>query len=137
MDDLYEGWAQELGEPLAARVESWLLIPWEAGNEGRYRRYDWGLMRFEERWTAVPAAPVVILEGCASAARRLRARASLVVWVEASPDLRLRRGLERDGEHLAEQWRAWQAHEAAHFARDGTRAAADVIIDGSTGLIAG
>jgi hypothetical protein len=38
--------------------------------------------------------------------------------------------VERDGPALEPQWREWQAHEQAHFAIDGTRAAADVIVDG-------
>ena len=131
MDDLYEGWTQQLGGPLSQRVDEWLLKAWERGSEGRYRRYDWAQERFEESWVPVPAAPVVILEGCGSAARGIRDRASLVIWVEAPADLRLRRGLQRDGLALEGQWRAWQARESAHFAADGTRSAADVHVDGT------
>ena len=83
----------------------------------------------------VPVAPVVILEGCGSGSARIRERASLVVWVEAPAELRLERGVERDGAALAPQWREWQAHEQAHFTADGTRAAADVIVDGVSGQI--
>ncbi len=43
--------------------------------------------------------------------------------------------MERDGAALAPQWREWQAHEQAHFTADGTRAAADVIVDGVSGQI--
>lgn len=134
MDDLYEGWGQQLGDPLAARVEAWLLVGWAAGLVGMHPRYDWVAGRFAQ-WVSVPGAPVVILEGCASASARLRAMASLVVWVQAPADVRLQRGLARDGDATAEHWRAWQAHEAAHFAADGTRAAADVRVDGHTGRL--
>ncbi len=134
MDDLYEGWAQALGDPLAARVEAWLLVAWEAGLPGMHPRFDWTLGRYAE-WVTVPVAPVVILEGCGSGSARIRERASLVVWVEAPAELRLERGVERDGAALAPQWREWQAHEQAHFTTDGTRAAADVIVDGVSGQI--
>lgn len=134
MDDLYEGWAQELGHPLAARVEAWLLVGWEAGLPGMHPRFDWGLGRYAE-WVTVPAAPVVILEGCASGSTLIRGRASLLVWVQAPVDLRLQRGVERDGLALEAQWREWQAHEEAHFAADGTRSAADVVVDGVSGQI--
>ena len=134
MDDLYEGWDQALGDPLAARVEAWLLIGWEAGLPGMHPRFDWALGRYAE-WVTVPAAPVVVLEGCGSGSARIRERASLVVWVEAPAELRLQRGVERDGAALAPQWREWQAHEQAHFTADGTRAAADVIVDGVSGQI--
>lgn len=135
MDDLYEGWRQPLGAELAARVDDWLLRSWSRGTVAGYRRYDWAHERFEPQWTAVPAAPEVILEGCASASRGIRSRAGLVVWVQAPQQLRARRGLARDGHELAEQWRAWQRHEAEHFAADGTRAAAHVTVDGTTGQI--
>jgi uridine kinase len=134
MDDLYEGWAQELGDPLAARVQAWLLVGWEAGLPGMHPRFDWAQGRYAE-WVTVPAAPVVILEGCASGAAPIRAHASLLVWIEAPPALRLQRGLERDGPELLAQWREWQAHEQVHFADDGTRAAADVRVDGLSGQI--
>lgn len=135
MDDLYRGWTQELGAELAARVDDWLLSPWQAGSMGRYRSFDWANDRFADEWTIVPPAPVALLEGCASASRGIRGRASLVVWVEAPPALRSRRALMRDGEWMSEQWRAWQSHEAEHFAADATRQAADVVLDGSTGRI--
>ncbi len=133
LDDLYEGWDQEFGAPLVERIEGWLLRPWAEGRPGRYRRYDWQAQRFGDEWTQAPAAPFVMLEGCASASRRIRAVASLVVWVEVPADLRLRRGLERDGSDAADLWADWQAREAAHFAADATREAADVVVDGQTG----
>jgi hypothetical protein len=49
----------------------------------------------------------------------------------------LHRGLQRDGTALEKQWRAWQAHEEAHFVADATHAAADVVVDGITGQIVG
>ncbi len=134
MDDLYEGWEQSLGDQLAWRIDAWLLTPWEAGLAGRHPRYDWVQARFCD-WIEVPAAPVVILEGCASATAGIRERASVVVWVEAPVALRLERGLDRDGDALEAQWRVWQRREATHFAADGTRAAADVRVDGRTGRI--
>ena len=134
MDDLYEGWGQALGDPLAARVEAWLLVGWACGLPGMHPRFDWVLGRYAE-WVTVPAAPVVILEGCGSGSARIRREASLVVWVQAPAGLRLQRGVARDGAALAPQWRAWQDHEQAHFATDGTHAAADVIVDGVSGRI--
>jgi uridine kinase len=127
LDDLYEGWAQPLGMPLSARVEAWLLVPWRDGLPGRYPRYDWGQERFTE-WHEVPVPSVAILEGCGSAARAIRARASLVVWIEAAQSVRLARGLERDGVALTDAWLHWQQTEQEHFAADGTRAAADVLL---------
>lgn len=127
LDDLYEGWVQPLGAPLSARIRAWLLDPWAVGLTGRHLRYDWWAARYVE-WREVPVAPVVVLEGCGSAAAGIRERACVVAWVEADPEVRLHRGLARDGAALRDQWLAWRAAEEAHFAADGTRGAADLVV---------
>ncbi|MGV1005789.1 MAG: uridine kinase family protein [Candidatus Nanopelagicales bacterium] len=131
LDDLYQGWAQNLSA-LGPRLEAWLLTAWSAGLPGQYLRYDWSADRYCE-WVCVPPAPVVLLEGCGSGSRRVRAAASLLVWVEAPAEVCLRRGLERDGERLREQWVAWQAAEQRHFVAEGTRAAADLVVGHAPG----
>lgn len=136
LDDLYDGWDQDLGDALAERLAAWLLDAWQVGLPGRHLRFDWLAGRYAA-WEEVPPAPVVILEGCGSASRTVRARSCCVVWVEAAPDLRLARGLARDGVALEKHWRTWMAREDAHFAAEGTRSAADVVIDGSTGRVVG
>jgi hypothetical protein len=125
LDDLYQGWSQGLGPDLAGRVDAWLVTPWQHGLPGMHLRYDWERGRFVE-WVSVPAAPVVILEGCGSAGSGIRERAGLVIWVSVPQPLRLARGLARDGAHLRADWLAWQGREDAHFAADATQDAADV-----------
>jgi hypothetical protein len=44
----------------------------------------------------------------------------------------MERGLTRDGTGLEAEWLRWQGTEAAEFAREGTRARADVRVDGAT-----
>lgn len=124
LDDLYRGWTQPLGE-LPERIRAWLLDPWSDGLAGRYPRYDWYRERYVE-WVEVPPAPVVVLEGCGSAAGAIRVHANLVAWIEADPEACLARGLARDGAGLRAQWEAWQESESIHFQADGTREAADV-----------
>jgi len=74
---------------------------------------------------------VLVLEGCGSGRVESAPWRTLLVWVEAPPALRLARGLDRDGEHLRERWTVWMADEERHFAANGTRARADVLVDGS------
>ena len=49
--------------------------------------------------------------------------------MEAPRDVRLRRGLDRDGDEQREQWLAWQRAEDAHFALHRTRERSDVLVD--------
>ena len=127
MDDLYAGWS---GLDAAAGQLDTLLLPLAEGRPGHYRRYDWDTGRFAETVT-VPPAPVLVLDGVGSGSRRHAGLRSLLVWVEAPRRLRLARGLERDGPRLRQQWLDWMRVEQAHFEQEGTRTAADVLVDGT------
>ncbi len=131
LDDLYEGWSG-----LACvwdRVESQVLAPLAVGRRARFRRYDWSAGSFAE-WVDVPVPTVLVLEGCGSAPRAVDDRAVLRVFVEAPDEVRLGRGLARDGEAERAHWLAWMRDEAAEFAREDTRARADVVVDGTAPL---
>lgn len=135
VDDLLEGWDDGL-DAMWPRFQAGVLEPLAAGRPGRYRRYDWVAGRFAE-WHDVPVADALVLEGCGSARRAVDGVAVLRVWVEAPGDVRLARGLARDGEALRAQWLAWMRLEAAHFAVEATRERADVLVDGGGGPAAG
>lgn len=128
LDDLYEGW--EGLDHVEERLEQQLLSPLAAGLPGCYQRYDWTEGRFAD-WVDVPLPRVLVLEGCGSAQRAVASRAVLTVFVEAPAAVRLRRGLERDGEHMRDEWLRWMAVEEEHFDREATRARADVHVDGT------
>ncbi len=127
LDDLYAGW-RGLEGSLWPRLSAQVLEPLRRSVPGRYQRFDWPSDRFDD-WVDVPVTDVLVLEGCGSARRAVDAVATMRVWVEAAPELRLRRGLERDGEAALPHWRTWMADEAAHFAREGTPGRADVRLD--------
>lgn len=131
LDDLYEGWAGLAG--VWPRVEEQVLGPLAAGRPARYQRYDWLADRFAE-WVDVPVPDVLVLEGCGASPRAVDGRAVLRLFAEAPADVRLARGLARDGEEQRANWLTWLAEEAAEFAREDTRARADVVVDGTVAL---
>ena len=127
MDDLYDGWD---GLPrLTAQLDG-LLRPLARGEAGSYRRYDWHAGRYAETVTVAPG-PLLVLEGVGSGSRAHADLITVLSWVEAEPDLRLRRGLERDGATLADRWRRWAADEDRLFRREGTEERADLVVDGT------
>jgi uridine kinase len=130
-DDLLAGWGDLEG--WWQRLQDGVLAPIAAGRPGRYRRYDWVQRRFTE-WHDVPVTDALVVEGCGAARRAADAVAVLRVWVEAPDDVRLARGLERDGEELRGEWLAWMRAEAAHFAAEATRERADVLVDGCASM---
>lgn len=133
-DDLYDGWGglPAVGELVRAAV----LEPLASGRPGSYRRYDWHREEYAETRPVDPA-DLVILEGVGSGHPSSDPWRALLVWVDAPVELRLRRGLERDGAQLEPQWRVWLESEAAVHARDRTRERADLVVDGVTGAVDG
>ncbi len=132
MDDLYAGWTLT---GAFARVSAGVLRPLADGGPGAYHPYDWAAARFATVPTTVPAPEVLVVEGCGSCPRAVDPWAVLRVWVEAPQTVRLARGVARDGAALEAQWRRWQQVEAAAFAVEGTRERADVLVDGTAGLV--
>lgn len=128
LDDVYPGW-----DGLADAVpllHDGVVAPLCAGRPGAYRRWDWERSTFAGT-VDVGRPPVLVVEGVSSGAQVIAAHAVLLVWVEAPRDERFRRGIARDGEAYRPHWERWAAQEDAHFAAEGTRARADVRLDGT------
>jgi dephospho-CoA kinase len=56
---------------------------------------------------------------------------TVLVVVTAPDDVRLARGLARDGEMVREEWLAWMAAEREHLAAERTAERADLAVDGA------
>ncbi len=128
LDDLYDGWAGLEGT-LWPRLAAQVLEPLRRGLPARYQRYDWQAGAFDG-WVDVSVPGVLVVEGCGSARRQAEPFVVLTVWVEAPADVRLERGLARDGAAARSHWERWMHDEAAHFARERTAERADVRLDG-------
>jgi uridine kinase len=111
-------------------LEAHVLHPLQQGRLARFRAYDWGAREAGE-WREIPPKDVVILEGVSSSRRVVASRLSFAVWIDTPRDLRLARGIERDGAAMRGQWDAWMAEEDAHFEADRARDRADLVVDGT------
>lgn len=128
LDHLYDGWS---GLPTVGEQLGPLLLPLADGRPGHYRRYDWHARAYAETVeVGVPASGLLVLEGVGAGAAAYADLQTVLVWVEVPRELRLARGLARDGEHLRDEWVAWQAAEDAHLAGERTRERADLVVDG-------
>ncbi len=124
MDDLYPGWT---GLFAVDDVVLGLLEPLSRDVPGRYHRYDWATGAYAEEHVVAPT-PLLVLEGVGAGNLAWASWITTLVWVEADDDLRLARGMARDGEGLREHWLAWMDDEARLFAREGTRARAHLVV---------
>lgn len=123
-DEMLEGWR---GLPGLGRSIEALLRPLAQGRPGTWRRWDWYAGDWAETRTVEPG-PLLVLEGVGSAAASYDDLVTLLVWLEADRDVRLARGLARDGEEFRPHWLTWFEDEAALHVREDTRARADVVV---------
>ena len=113
------------------RLVEGVLTPLARGDAGRYQRTDWsgGTPRPGE-WVDVGRPAVLVVEGVSSGRRSVRPELSALVWVELAPAAaRLERSVARDGASTRPDFVRWQAFELGWFAVDGTKAAADIVIE--------
>lgn len=74
----------------------------------------------------------MIVEGISSSRRELGAVWDLVVWVDCPRELRLRRGIERDGEAMRWKWETvWMPEEEEYVRTQDPIGRAHVVMDGS------
>jgi len=70
--------------------------------------------------------------------RQLAAAEGFLRDLVATPeDVRLARGIARDGAALEGEWRRWMVAEAEHHRVNGTRERADVVLDGEGNVVLG
>lgn len=132
MDDLYDGWSgAERGFGL---LRDHVLQRIADGREGRYRRYDWHLGAYAELHVVPVTIELLVVEGVTSCDRDAGHWQSLRLWIETSNEVRLDRGIERDGEAQRDHWLEWMRWERDHFADQATRSRAHVIVDGNPSI---
>ena len=125
LDDLYPGW-----DGLRAGVEhvvETVVRPFAAGRPGRYRRWDWHSSA-PGPWVDVPLVDLLVLEGVGAGSLLVDDVVTTLVWVEADDDVRLSRGVERDGVASRDDFVAWMASEAPYLDGQRTRARADLVV---------
>jgi uridine kinase len=126
LDHLYEGWTGLDG--MASNLDSWVFTPLRHGMPGQHMVYDWHRGAFSE-WREVPLAPALIVEGVGAGQRQFSDIAVMSIWVDADEEIRRKRTLEREGPDTAIALREWWPREARHYAVEGTRERADLIVD--------
>jgi len=126
LDEMYEGWAG-LNPDLSRRVVDQVLAPLAAGRSARWQSYDWAAKAFGE-WRELTAPAVLVLEGCGAGARAHSPYTTLLVWLETTPDQAVARMVARDGPEVVGHLAGWRRSEELHFAANGTRERADVVI---------
>jgi uridine kinase len=77
---------------------------------------------------------LVLLEGVSSSRDAFRPYLAYSIWIETPRDVRLRRGLERDGEQARDLWKRWMADEDAYVDHERPRERSSLVLPGDQGL---
>lgn len=113
------------------RMKAQVLDPLDVDMAGRYQRYDWEEDRLAE-WHDVPVGRIVIVEGVSSLRDELGVYWELAIWIDCPYELRLQRGVARDGEEMRSQWTdVWMPEEDAYYNAQRPDRKADLIVDGT------
>jgi uridine kinase len=126
-DEFWDGTGFEL-----SRLRSEVLEPILRAEPAEYRAYSWQLRRPLEQARVVLPHGVIVVEGVCALHQLLREAYDLRIWVEAPRQLRLARGIARDGEESRTVWETrWLPSEDRYVERDDPISAAHLIVDGS------
>jgi uridine kinase len=131
MDD-FVSWVDLVG--WWPRFEAQVLNPLLSGNDAHYQVRDWENDEFGtslDGWKTVEWSPVVVLEGLTCTRAAVAERLAYRIWVEAPDAVRLRRGLERDGDTHRDLWVDSMTTELEFFTDDATRTRADLRVNGN------
>lgn len=112
------------------RFRADVVEPLTHGRPATYQPYDWVARRRRDDTVTVAPAPLVVIEGVGATRAAWRDELALRIWVDCPRPLRLRRGIERDGESLREFWQWWMAAEDAYVATESPHLHADLVVDG-------
>jgi uridine kinase len=111
------------------RVE--VLETLRQGRPAKYRVYDWDADALTGVVVAV-TKPVVVVEGVYSSSAAQRSLFDVTLWVECPRDLRLARGLARDGETARARWELdWMPKEDRYIEEEHPHDHAAIVCDGS------
>ncbi len=112
-----------------ARLGRDVVTPLAAGVSARFASYDWAA-RTARGVRIVEPDGIVVVEGVCALHRDLRDAYDVRVWVDAPYDVRLARGVERDGEAARATWvEKWIPSEERYVAKDDPVSCAHLVIE--------
>jgi uridine kinase len=102
-----------------------------AGRVAQPDEWDWHARAHRPGRTITPEG-VIVIEGVCALHEMFRHDLSVRVWVDAPYDIRLERGVARDGEDARSTWTdVWIPNEEAYVRRDDPVSCAHLVVDGT------
>jgi len=113
------------------RMDREVFTPLHFGQPISYHVYDWHKDEIGAK-VPVPADVVIILEGGYVTQNRFSENYDFKIWIDAPDTARLTRILERDGQHMLQQWEnEWMPIERNYIDKEKPNLRADLIVNGT------
>lgn len=104
------------------------------GDVAEYDAWDWAVAAPAGRRRVMPSG-VVIIDGVCALHQMFRHDLDVRLWVDTPADVRLERGVARDGEGSRQRWvEVWMPNEARYVAADRPVESAHLVVDGTADM---
>lgn len=110
-----------------------VIEPLLRGESASYQPYNWVNRRRAHDTITVEPKGVVIIEGVGATRQAWRDRLALRIWIDCPRDIRLARGIARDGEDMRQFWLDWMKAEDAYVESEQPQLHADVVVNSANG----
>ena len=107
-----------------------VLNPLSKNLPPKYQRYDWDQRQLAE-FVTIPRSNFLIIDGVGSARTEFRPYLTFSIFVKTPANIRLQRGIAREGESIVDQWMKWMSEEDIYMKRDTPEQYASLVIDGT------
>ncbi len=125
LDHVYPGWD---GLAEASRLLGEDVLPLlRAGAGASYPSWSW-VRDAPGPPVALRPADVLLVEGVGSGSRACRAAGDLLVWVQATTEVRHARAMDRDGDSYAPNWTRWAEQEDRYLRAEDPEGSADLVV---------
>jgi uridine kinase len=112
------------------RLKAQVLEPLSRNLAAVYQHFDWQTQMLGE-WKKIKIGGIVIVEGVCSIHSELNEFYDFKIWIDCPREIRIERGIKRDGEAMRETWEnIWMPAEDFYIENDLPRERADLVING-------
>lgn len=126
MDDFYDG-----NHIIWQRVGKEILEPLSRNENVKYQIYEWHKKKLDE-WREVKVGGIVVVEGILSLKTEIADFYDYKIWISCPREIRLERGIKRDGEKWRDIWvNQWMPREDHYVLHEFPDKRADLILYGS------
>jgi uridine kinase len=115
------------------RLQTEVLLPYKRNKKCNYQIYNWITNSLDSR-KKITGKKYLFIEDVTSGRLELRDYLNFIIFVDAPGEITLKRGIERDGEKIRDQWlNDWHPRENNYFESSlhRTKLISDLVIDGT------